>query len=121
MIVVSNASPLLALAQADCLHVLRALFARVLTPAAVYRETVDQCTVPPQQRRIQSACDVYSVPVMPSVDPPGFVSAPLAPLIQRRARGVSGYASLTRPTHWRLSRTNARLDLCQQHRLKVSP
>ncbi len=50
MIVVSNASPLLSLAQADCLHVLEALFGRVLIPAAVYRETVEQCPVPALKR-----------------------------------------------------------------------
>lgn len=59
MIVVSNASPLLSLAQADCLHVLEALFWRVLIPAAVYRETVEQCPVPAQKRRIQFACSSF--------------------------------------------------------------
>jgi predicted nucleic acid-binding protein len=49
MIVVSNANPLLALAQADNLHLLKALFARILIPDAVYRETVDQCSVPVQK------------------------------------------------------------------------
>ncbi len=44
MIVVSNASPLLALAQADSLHALKALFGRVLIPAAVFRETVLTCS-----------------------------------------------------------------------------
>jgi uncharacterized protein len=66
MIVVSNASPLLALAQADSLHVLEALFARVLIPSAVYRETVDQCNVPVQKRRIQSACDDFVAVVTPT-------------------------------------------------------
>lgn len=67
MIVVSNASPLLALAQADCLHVLKALFVRVLLPAAVYRETVDQCPVPDQQRRIQSVCDDFITVATPMI------------------------------------------------------
>jgi len=67
MIVVSNASPLLALAQADSLHVLKALFARVLIPAAVYRETVDQCPVPAQKRHIQSACDDFIAVATPTI------------------------------------------------------
>ena len=55
MIVVSNASPLLALAQAARPHVLGALFGRVLIPDAVYRETVEHCPVPAQKQRIQAA------------------------------------------------------------------
>lgn len=42
MIVVSNASPLLALAQANCLGILKALFGQVSIPVAVYRETVER-------------------------------------------------------------------------------
>ena len=67
MIVVSNASPLLALAQADCLYVLKALFVRVLMPDAVYLETVDQCPVPDQQRRIQSACNDFIAVATPTI------------------------------------------------------
>lgn len=67
MIVVSNASPLLALAQADCLRVLKTLFGRVLMPAAVFRETVDQCPVPAQKRRIQSACDDFIAVATPTI------------------------------------------------------
>lgn len=59
MIVVSDASPLLALAQADSLHLLKVLFGRVLIPTAVYRETVEQCPVPVQRQRIQSAVDDF--------------------------------------------------------------
>jgi hypothetical protein len=59
MIVVSDASPLLALAQADSLHLLKVLFGRVLIPTAVYQETVEQCPVPAQRQRIQSAVDDF--------------------------------------------------------------
>lgn len=59
MIVVPDASPLLALAQADSLHLLEVLFGRVLIPTAVYRETVEQCPVPAQRQRIQSAVDDF--------------------------------------------------------------
>jgi predicted nucleic acid-binding protein len=59
MIVVSDASPLLALAQADSLYLLEVLFGRVLIPGAVYRETVEQCPVPAQRQRIQSAVDDF--------------------------------------------------------------
>ncbi len=55
MIVVSNASPLLALAQADGLSILKALFEHLLIPEAVRRETVDQCPVPEQRQRIEAA------------------------------------------------------------------
>jgi hypothetical protein len=65
MIVVSNASPLLALAQADSFHLLKALFARILIPDAVYRETVDQCPVPIQKQRIKSALDDFIVVTAP--------------------------------------------------------
>lgn len=59
MIVVSNASPLLALAQAGCLGILKALFDQVSIPVSVYRETVEQCPVPVQRQRIQEAIDDY--------------------------------------------------------------
>lgn len=55
MIVVSGASPLLSLAQADHLHLLEALFGRVLIPEAVRREVVGQCRVDDQRRRIVAA------------------------------------------------------------------
>jgi hypothetical protein len=59
MIIVSDASPLLALAQAGSLHLLKVLFGQVLIPTAVYRETVEQCPVPTQRQRIQSAVDDF--------------------------------------------------------------
>lgn len=68
MIVVSDASPLLALAQADCLHLLKGLFGRLLIPAAVYRETVEQCPVPEQRLRIQSAVDDFIAVSTPQSD-----------------------------------------------------
>jgi predicted nucleic acid-binding protein len=55
MIVVSDASPLLALAQANCLPILKALFGRILIPNAVCRETVEQCPVANQRQRIRTA------------------------------------------------------------------
>jgi predicted nucleic acid-binding protein len=61
MIVIADASPLLALAQADVLWVLRALFGQVLVPAAVRRETVDNCPVPDQRGRIERALGDYLV------------------------------------------------------------
>lgn len=55
MIVASNASPLVALAQADRLPILKALFEHLLIPEAVRQEMVDQCPVPEQRQRIEAA------------------------------------------------------------------
>ena len=54
MIVITNASPLIALGQAQRLTILRSLFGRVLMPDTVYQETVIACTVPLQERAVQS-------------------------------------------------------------------
>lgn len=70
MIVIADASPLLALAQADALHVLQALFGRVLVPEAVRRETVDNCPVLDQRRRIEGALDNYLLVRTPQGDYP---------------------------------------------------
>jgi uncharacterized protein len=55
MIVVSNASPLIALAQADALFALKRLFERILLPESVRVEIVDQCRVCDQRQRIDAA------------------------------------------------------------------
>lgn len=55
MIVISNASPLLALSQACCLHVLQVLFGKIYIPDTVYNETVEQCNVNLQKRNIEAA------------------------------------------------------------------
>lgn len=67
MIVVANASPLLALSQANCLNLLRALFGRVYIPDTVYRETVVQCPVPQQKQGIQAAVGQFIEVVVPTV------------------------------------------------------
>ena len=54
MIVVTNASPLIALSQAQVLPILGALFGRVLMPDTVYQETVGGCTVPIQKQAIEA-------------------------------------------------------------------
>lgn len=53
MIVITNASPLIALGQAQVLSVLRSLFGRVLMPDTVYQETVIGCHVPIQRQAIE--------------------------------------------------------------------
>jgi hypothetical protein len=68
MIVVSDASPLLSLAQADHLHLLKALFGTVLIPEAVRCEVVDQCRIVDQRRRITAAIsDPISVQETPTL------------------------------------------------------
>ena len=59
MIVITNASPLIALGQAQCLMILRSLFGRVLMPDTVYQETVIGCTVPLQRQAIEDAVDDF--------------------------------------------------------------
>ncbi len=53
MIVISNASPLIALSQAGVLHILRDLFQSVLIPDAVYHETVIWCHIITQKSAIE--------------------------------------------------------------------
>lgn len=55
MIVVTNASHLLSLAQADRLLILKTLFGKVLLPQAVRHEVVDRCPIHDQRRRIEAA------------------------------------------------------------------
>ena len=61
MIVVSNASPLLALAQADSLPILKTLFGHILVPEAVRLEVVDRCPVRDQRSRIEVAMTDFIV------------------------------------------------------------
>ncbi len=53
MIVVTNASPLIALSQAEVLPILRQLFGSVLMPDTVYQETVIGCRVAVQKQGIE--------------------------------------------------------------------
>lgn len=55
MIVITDASPLIALGQAQVLTVLRDLFGRVFMPNTVYQEAVVRCTVPVQKQAIEAA------------------------------------------------------------------
>jgi len=101
MIVVSNASPLLALAQADRLSILKALFEHLLIPEAVRRETVDQCRVPEQRQRIEAAIhtlrrsashDITLSPILPtgwsySVRSPGELANKMARTRISKAQG----------------------------------
>jgi predicted nucleic acid-binding protein len=66
MIVVTNASPLIALSQANVLPILGALFGRVLMPDTVYQETVSGCTVPIQKQSIEAGIGNYIEVVAPA-------------------------------------------------------
>ncbi len=68
MIVISNASPLLALSQIQCLHILKVLFGQLYIPDAVYQETVEECPVSVQKRGILAAVDQFIEVVTPTVD-----------------------------------------------------
>jgi len=59
MIVVSDASPLIALAQADTLPTLKALFGRLLIPESIRVEILDQCRIDDQRRRILAALSEF--------------------------------------------------------------
>ncbi len=59
MIVVTNASPLIALGQADVLPILGQLFGRVMMPDTVYEETVTGCHVIIQKIAIETALDDF--------------------------------------------------------------
>ena len=59
MIVIANASPLLALSQAQCLGILNALFGRLYIPDGVYQETVIECPIPLQKQGILMAIDEF--------------------------------------------------------------
>lgn len=67
MIVITNASPLIALGQAQCLTILRSLFGRVLMPDTVYQETVIGCTVPLQRQAIEDAVDDFIEVATPTI------------------------------------------------------
>ncbi len=59
MIVVSNASPLIALSRIDQLRILKALFAHVYIPDTVYQETVTNCDIVLQTSRISQATNEF--------------------------------------------------------------
>ncbi len=66
MIVVVNASPLLALGQAQVLFILKSLFGRVYIPDTVYQETVIECNVALQKQEIVSALGDFIEVVKPT-------------------------------------------------------
>lgn len=68
MIVVVNASPLLALSQAQALFILKAMFGRVYIPDSVYRETVIDCNVPLQRRGIIAGLENFIEVATPNVN-----------------------------------------------------
>ncbi|MDG4597731.1 MAG: hypothetical protein P9F75_18940 [Candidatus Contendobacter sp.] len=59
MIVIANASPLVALSQAQCLGILKALFGGLLIPSSVYRETVTDCPITLQKQGILIATNDF--------------------------------------------------------------
>lgn len=59
MIVVSNASPLIALSCLDRLDILAQLFGNVYIPETVYHEVVFKNTMPTQKRRIMDAINQF--------------------------------------------------------------
>ena len=67
MIVVTNASPLIALGQAQVLPILGELFGRVLMPDTVYQETVIGCTVPIQKQGIESGIGNFLEVAAPTI------------------------------------------------------
>jgi predicted nucleic acid-binding protein len=68
MIVVTNASPLIALSAVEQLQLLPQLFARVLVPTPVYQETVVENPVRDQSARIALATKVFLEVVSPQVE-----------------------------------------------------
>ena len=67
MIVISNASPLIALSRIDLLHILKDLFVDMYIPDAVYQETVTNCRIILQKTRISQATDEFIKVVVPKV------------------------------------------------------
>ena len=67
MIVISNASPLIALSRIDLLHLLKDLFADVYIPDSVYQETVTNCDIILQKTRISQATHEFIKVVVPTV------------------------------------------------------
>lgn len=67
MIVVSNASLLIALSRIDLLHILKDLFAYMYIPDTVYQETVTNCGIIFQKTRISQAIHEFIKVVEPKV------------------------------------------------------
>lgn len=67
MIVVVNASPVLALSQARALFILKSLFGQVYMPDSVYRETVTECNVALQKEGITAAIGDFIEVAAPTV------------------------------------------------------
>jgi predicted nucleic acid-binding protein len=67
MIVVSNASPLIALSRIDRLHILKDLFGWMYIPDTVYQETVTNCGIILQTTRISQATDDFIKVIQPQV------------------------------------------------------
>ncbi len=67
MIVISNASPLLALSQIQCLPILKTLFGRIYVPDSVHMETVVKCHIPIQKQGILKALGDFIDVVTPAV------------------------------------------------------
>ena len=70
MIVIANASPLVALSQAQCLGVLKALFGQIYIPSSVYQETVIDCPVALQKQGILMAIGNFIQVEEPAVNHP---------------------------------------------------
>jgi len=61
MIVITNASPLIALSQAEVLPLLESLFGQVLVPGSVYQETVTGCRIAKQKEAIEAGLQRFFV------------------------------------------------------------
>lgn len=70
MIVIVNASPLIALSQAQCLTLLKVLFGQVYIPSSVYQETVINCPVALQKQGILLAISDYIQVEEPTMNHP---------------------------------------------------
>jgi len=67
MIVVSNSSPLIALARVGSLYVLKELFGNIFIPDSVYRETVLETTITIQKADISKATNDFIEVVTPTI------------------------------------------------------
>lgn len=70
MMIIANASPLLALSQAECLGIFKALFGQLYIPGSVYQETVTDCPVALQKQGILIAVNDFIQVQEPTVDYP---------------------------------------------------
>jgi hypothetical protein len=86
MIVIANASPLLALSQAECLGVLKALFGQLYIPDSVYEETVTDCPIALQKQGILMAINDFI-----QVQEPGL-NQPFSRNLGKGERGVLNLA-----------------------------